>query len=510
MKIARETFESLTNINSISSTLFSPRHSHSPLSNLVRSRQWVRENISVICVQGCDLSASTVHPNSVILTMQKQPKDIRLVDKDTSLRILHNFLSSYSHHKRQISQVVLVQNVISSSSFSQSSDGRGGSQSAEELQNQLSYIYNFQSSKPSSLLTPATASQQTLKSIHCLTDQESYLNKMLSTLKLWKIQLILCPEPIPSEVIDICSEHHIIILPCPLPMLHKLSHLLLIEPVEDILDLTEESVTSSGSQTITIQLEDTVRVVDDADGVQEGSALYTQQESSLFILSVTGLPPSPPLPDFLLSEYSPHTSVILRCPSAISGYNLRDRVFRCLSRLAHLLCQRNDYCGSQLSSNFSTSWDLSPQILCGGGLVEMLCAMECSSLLSSPNHEDESRAFLGGFRDVFQRFVRIINENNGATEEESLKYWEESEISLWAAIQLSPYSSQKIDVTQLVSDLPCPAKWKLVPPVQIVSGDPLPHSTPQHPPLDIYSLKIEMIKAALYAVKLILHIDTVV
>jgi hypothetical protein len=547
MRIAREVFESITNISSLSSTLFplplSRTHAvPSCLPHLLRSRQWVRENLSVICVQGCDLSSSSVHPNSVILTMQKQSKDPRLVDKDTSLRILHNFLSSYSHHKQVISRVVLVQNVISSSISCQSSDGRGGSQSAEELQHQVSYIYNIQSPSPQLSATAATGLQEDLKSLHNLSShRQSYLGKMISSLKLWKIQLILCPEPIPSEVIDACSEHHIIILPCPLPLLHKLSRLLLIEPVEDLLDLTEDSVTtvtSSNSQhegVLTIKLENTVRVIDDADGVQEGAALYPQQESSLFILSViTSAPsfpshsPSPPLPMRFLPEHSPHTSVILRCPSAISGSHLRDRIFRCLSRLAHLLCQSNDYCGFHLSSS---AWDLSPQLLCGGGLVELLCAIECSSLLSSEGSlEDESRAFLRGFRDVFQRFVQIINENNGATEEESLRSWEESEASLREAIQLSCHSQEMIDehqpmnLTKLVSELPCPTKWKLVPPVQIASSADLhtcgcdrvlsPSSRAlrrhQHPPLDLYSLKIEMIQAALYAVKLILHIDTVV
>jgi hypothetical protein len=539
MKIAREVFISITRIQSLYSLLFSSpvTVTSSPPSTsppLFTSRQSIHEAVSLIYVQGCNLSDSSVHPNSVLLRMNKQPKDSRLIENDASLRLLQNFWSSYSHHSHRLSRIVLVQNVIPTPGYGQSSDGGGGgSQSADELQNQISYIFNIQSSSSalpsssSSSSSPFPSTLQQLQAIHSHSQSHSYLDLFLSSLLNWKVQMILCPEPIPLQVLDLCAANQIIILPCSVSALTQLSGLLQIEIVEDIVDLTDGTVSDDSKYEIVVKILDPVRVIDNEDGVQEGASLFSQQESTLFILtvkerSVPSLTPTATTVVTYLPEYRPHTVVVLRCPSAISGYQLHDRILRCLSRLSHLVCPRDDYCGSHLHISSSPQVDSHcPQLLCGGGLVELLCAMECSNLWNRHKGEGEGKQgkdsllLLRSLQYVFERFVQTINLNNGATEASSLTLWEESQRGLREAVDHSRHEAafaaqESESVIRLVSELPAHLKWNLVAPVTV--GEEF-HTCDRrqspHPPLDIFSIKRDMIQTALYTVRLILSTGTI-
>jgi hypothetical protein len=534
MKISHKVFISLTKIPSLSSFLF-PSPSSSPSSHPPLSRQALQEDVSLVCVQGCNLSDSSVYPNSVLLRIHKQPIDSRLLEKDLSLRLLQNFLSASSHHRHRLSRIVLVQNVIPTPGTAQSSTGSGGSQSAEEVQNQISYLFDIHSSPPST-----SSALQQIQAFHTQAQNQSYLDLFLSSLLKWRIQVVLCPEPIPLQVLDLCAEHHVILLPCNASCLAQLSGLLQLECVEDVVDLTKETVSDESKYELTVSLLDPVRVIDNEDGVQEGASLFAQQESTLFILTVSShsaqlsspaiLNPITSYPAPFLPEYRPHTVVVIRAPSAISGAQLHDRIRRCLSRLSHLVCPSDDYCGLHLQH--ASSSHLASQLLCGGGLVELLCALECSELLNRAEIEsrwtDEQHptlVFVQSFQTVFEKFVRLINLNNGMTEETSLRLWEESRKTLTEALAVhSPRGrpgamagAAHQSITQLVFELPTQVKWKLVAPVDPAQvGDEL-HSCRQsegkvlspHPPLDIFSIKREMIQTALYAVRLILNTETI-
>lgn len=512
MKLSKRIFSSLLRTPSLSSAIFS-RHA---VPTTFHSRIWVKKMVSMICVQGCNLSDSSIHPNAVILHLTKQSNDPRLVDQDYSLRILQNCKSSYLHHKKFISRTILVHNILSVSSNTHTSDGRGGSQSAEEMQHRLSYIYNIQSSNTHIV-------QQNIAAVHNQINSDNYISRLLSTLLMWKIQMIVCLGPIPAEIIDLCAEHHIIILPCTLRGLSQLSHLLQTESIEDPLDIIEETVSNQKYQ-ILIDIEETVRIIDNEDGVQEGASLYSQQESTLYILTITDNSSSVHQESSPLPEYYPHTSVILRCPSAIVGYNLYHRIYRCLSRISHLICRNNDYCGNITSANRDTEGFSSPELMCGGGLVELICAMEISSQLSKSH---QFFPFLHSFQYIFETYVRIINENNGADHELCLQYWEQSKISLLSTISQSHSTSTGTFINsnflQQITELSSSIKWKLISPIQINNTclsvantqDPSQTSSSFHelhpsptlppPPLDIYSLKVNAMKIAIYTIKLIFN-----
>ena len=362
--------------------------------NYFQSRKWIKNLVSIYSIQGCNLTDSKVYSNTIALFIEKEhcsshqlPREIS-VKNNNSIRILHNCQNSYNYHQKKISRVLLIQNIIvikgtnSNVLFDDGYDGQGGSNQAQEIQNEIRYIYNISSTPfvPSNLSqTGSCSSNHSFSSTSQINHFNAYLDKILRKLLQYEIQMILCPEPIPIELLDICTQYHIVILPCHPSLLVKFSHMLQVYILDDILDLTDDMYDSnSNNNFIEIQINDMVRYIDDSDGVQEGMILYTQQESIMFLLTVHKLNSDNCNPPILFPSYQPHTTVILSCPTGILGYQLQFRILRCLSRLSHLTSPNDHYIGHllpSLSSLSSQSSSFSSQLICGGGLVELLCSI---------------------------------------------------------------------------------------------------------------------------------------
>ena len=114
-------------------------------------------------------------------------------------------------------------------------------------------------------------------------------------------------------------------------------------------------------------------------------------------------------------------------------------------------------------------------------------------------------------QSLFREYTQIINDNNGINELESLNNWNKSYFKI---IQISQSifdtntTTTNNNIIENIKEMSSEIKWKLISPIQLyndISIDQHKSLSHHHVVLDILSIKIEMMKVAIYTTKLILQ-----
>jgi hypothetical protein len=412
--------------------------------------------------------------------------------------------------------------------------GSGGSQQADALQQQVSHIHS------------STTSTEAFETILQLNKTHTYTEKALAHLLDLNVQVLLCPYSVPLKLVDACYENGICVIPMSTENLHIMAKLAEADVMEDVLDLYPECLgcrTTGGNRNnpkfVHIRAQDCVRRVlsDDPD------AIYKSQNSVMLLVQITKdnnkntsndvdehyATSSTHMPYANSSSGAEkrgkrHVSVLVTCPTAVMGSMMEDRIRKCVSRI-DLVRQ-----GSSVTAGGRGGWtaadvtsppcppkqqsrcrSIRRNVVPGGGVVELLCAMHIQTFKNENTAETFSALmYADKLIQSLQDFAYTVNTNNGLTPGHSMTRWstcmkevlnaeEEWKRMIYSQSSGGNSSSPSTTLMDFASSLDTMQLLNLPRPIELDG-----HAEPRSIVLDVASLKMEAMRVACFAVKTIL------
>ena len=507
--------------------------------------------INIRSIQGGRPAASLVYHNSIVLFCDKdtQLKGDFVNKEGTGCRI--SDLCRFALEGRGgvgFSHIALLDTTIIIDDNTESGayrDGSGASQQALDLHNELRVVYSLNGAHvppPSSLQPPVAVATTTASgsNIHTVDRTKTYLERAMVHLEMLDVHLLLCVEPLSSQLVDACYQRGICVLAgTRADILHMSRMIPGCIVVEDILDLDETCV--SKEQLVTVDIYDDVRVSDD----DEGGTGMAMNDVVMFVLSprpvAGGLSQekdadkeksrgmdrhdgnSFKITDTIINTYMSNydhsfCTVVLRTPACVLGRVLKDRVQRCVRRLDHVFHRRGG-------------------VIPGAGVPEAVCALrlqekrsQLQKLLAREGNPSkvndtggdvsEQCRLIACVEKALEDFVYVVNTNNGVSPSVAMDNWRLSLKSIAHVGALKNHKqcdvlsrdtsitqvSPKEDIHSALSSLKAYDKCNLLPPIRLdASLDLARERDSSQPVLDVRAVRVEAMRSAIYVVKTILN-----